>query len=103
MIWPSCGPSASIPPERCGVRAAWRNSRPSVTKNDGINLYDLQPPRLGQALGTTVSPPFRIKQVEEWMYLRGVDAFDAMTNVPKELRAALAGQYTLAFPQVVER
>jgi 23S rRNA (adenine2503-C2)-methyltransferase len=74
-----------------------------VTTNDGINLYDLPPQRLQRTLGTIVSPPFRIKQIEEWMYVRGVDAFDAMTNVPKELRAALGEHYTLAFPQVIER
>jgi len=76
-----------------------------VKKSDGggINLYDLPAPRLEQALGTIVSPPFRIKQIEEWMHVRGVDAFDAMTNLPKELRTALAKHYTLAFPQVTER
>lgn len=74
-----------------------------MTKSDGINLYDLPQPRLEHALGTIVSPPFRIKQIEEWMYVRGVDSFDGMTNIPKELRTALAGHYRLAFPQVVER
>ena len=69
----------------------------------GINLYDLSAPRLEHALGTIVSPPFRIKQIEEWMHVRGVDAFEAMTNLPKELRTALAEHYTLAFPQVTER
>ena len=69
----------------------------------GINLYDLPAPRLEHALGTIVSPPFRIKQIEEWMHVRGVDAFEAMTNLPKELRTALAEHYTLAFPQVTER
>ena len=37
-----------------------------------------------------VSPKFRVKQVEEWMHARGVDSFEAMTNLPKELRADLA-------------
>jgi 23S rRNA (adenine2503-C2)-methyltransferase len=75
-----------------------------VTKsNGGVNLYDLPQPGLERALGTIVSPPFRIKQIEEWMYVHGVGAFDGMTNIPKEMRAALAGHYTLAFPQVVER
>src|SRR5258708_18590179 len=54
-------------------------------------------------LGATVSPPFRIKQVVEWMHVHGVDTFDAMTNLPKELRAALAARFTIAFPQVIER
>jgi 23S rRNA (adenine2503-C2)-methyltransferase len=78
-----------------------------VTTSDAINvpvnLYDLPPRQLERALGTIVSPPFRIKQVEEWMHVRGVESFDAMTNIPKELRSALAEQFTLAFPQVVER
>jgi 23S rRNA (adenine2503-C2)-methyltransferase len=67
------------------------------------NLYDLPPRRLEQALAEVVSPPFRVKQVEEWMHVRGVDSFEAMTNIPKELRARLAERYTLDFPQVVER
>ena len=71
--------------------------------NDGTNLYDLAQPRLARALATIVSPPFRIKQIEEWMYVHGVDAFDAMTNLPKEMRSALAEHYTVAFPQVIER
>src|SRR5437763_4590946 len=37
------------------------------------------------------------------MYVRGVDAFDAMTNIPKDLRSALAEHYTISFPDVVER
>jgi 23S rRNA m2A2503 methyltransferase len=74
-----------------------------VTKNNGVNLYDLPPQQLEGALGAIVSPPFRIKQIEEWMYVHGVDAFDAMTNVPKELRTALAERFTLKFPEVIER
>jgi 23S rRNA (adenine2503-C2)-methyltransferase len=74
-----------------------------VTTNDGINLYDLPQARLERALAPIVSPPFRIKQIEEWMYVRGVDAFEAMTNIPKELRTALGEHYTLDFPQVIER
>lgn len=74
-----------------------------TTSSEAVNLYDLPQPRLEQALGTIVSPPFRVKQIEEWMHVRGVDAFDAMTNIPKELRTTLAEHFTLALPQVVER
>ena len=74
-----------------------------MTTSSPTNLDDLAPPRLEQALGTIVSPPFRVKQIEEWMYVHGVDVFDAMTNIPKELRSALAEHYTIAFPEVVER
>ena len=71
--------------------------------NERINLYDLAPKELTETLGGIVSPPFRIRQVEEWMFAHGVDSFDSMTNLPRELRAALSERFTLAQPEVVER
>jgi 23S rRNA (adenine2503-C2)-methyltransferase len=68
-----------------------------------VNLYDLPLAQFEESLATLVSPPFRIKQIEEWLLVHGVDSFDAMTNLPKELRAALAEKFSVAFPQVVER
>src|ERR1044071_3243891 len=66
-------------------------------------LYDLSPAVLPAALGEVVSPPFRVRQVIEWMHERGVSSFEAMTNLPRDLRAQLAERFTLAFPEVVER
>ena len=66
------------------------------------NLYDLAPGALEAELRKVVSPPFRAKQVEEWMHVRGADSFEAMTNVPKETRAQLAERYTIEFPRVAE-
>ena len=71
--------------------------------NERINLYDLAPERLTAALAEIVSPPFRIKQIEEWMHVRGVDSFDAMTNIPRELRAQLGERFTLAMPEVLTK
>jgi 23S rRNA (adenine2503-C2)-methyltransferase len=70
--------------------------------DDRVNLYDLSPFTLDETLRDVVKPAFRAKQIEEWMYTRGVSSFDSMTNVPKELRAKLAEQFTIDFPQVVE-
>ncbi len=67
------------------------------------NLYDLAPDRLRETLSGIVAPPFRVKQIEEWMYLHGVDSFDAMTNIPKDVRTRLAERFTLALPEVIER
>jgi 23S rRNA (adenine2503-C2)-methyltransferase len=67
------------------------------------NLYDLSPAALQAALGEVVSPPFRIRQIVEWMHVHGVSSFEAMTNLPRDLRAQLAEQFTIAFPEVVER
>jgi 23S rRNA (adenine2503-C2)-methyltransferase len=66
------------------------------------NLYDLAPGALDAALREAVSPPFRAKQIEEWMHVRGVASFDAMTNIPKELRAALAERFTIEMPKAVQ-
>jgi 23S rRNA (adenine2503-C2)-methyltransferase len=73
-----------------------------VTPIDRPNLYDLAPPELERTLGEIVSPPFRVKQIEQWMYASGVVSFDAMSNIPKELRASLAERFTLDFPEVIE-
>ncbi len=67
------------------------------------NLYDLAPQELRATLAEVVSPPFRVKQIAEWMHVHGVDSFDSMSNIPKDLRARLAERFTLEFPHVVER
>ena len=74
-----------------------------MTSNDRVNLHDLAPAQLESTLGEVVSPPFRIKQIAEWMHRRGVDSFDAMSNLPKDVRAKLEERFTLDFPHVVER
>ncbi|HET8798123.1 MAG TPA: 23S rRNA (adenine(2503)-C(2))-methyltransferase RlmN [Thermoanaerobaculia bacterium] len=67
------------------------------------NLYDLSPAALERTLAEIVSPPFRARQVEEWLHVRGAGSFDAMSNLPKETRAQLAERFTLAQPEVLTR
>ena len=43
----------------------------------------------------------RVNQLWSWLYVRGAADFAAMTDVAKELRAALAQRYTLARPEIV--
>ena len=43
----------------------------------------------------------RVNQLYSWLYVRGVPNFDAMTDVAKDLRAALSQRYSLARPEVV--
>jgi 23S rRNA (adenine2503-C2)-methyltransferase len=42
----------------------------------------------------------RVQQLWHWIYVRGAQSFDEMTNVSKELRARLEAHYTLARPEV---
>ncbi|MFL6246841.1 MAG: 23S rRNA (adenine(2503)-C(2))-methyltransferase RlmN [Thermoanaerobaculia bacterium] len=67
-----------------------------------LNLYDLPPARLEQTIAEVVSPPFRARQVAEWVH-RGVGSFDEMTNLPKDVRALLAQQFSVAQPEVLTR
>jgi 23S rRNA (adenine2503-C2)-methyltransferase len=59
---------------------------------------------LASALADVGVPPaqcrMRVQQLWHWIYFRGVTAFDAMTNVSKDLRAALEERFTLARPPV---
>jgi 23S rRNA (adenine2503-C2)-methyltransferase len=43
----------------------------------------------------------RARQIWHWIYFRGATDFDRMTNVSKDLRAALAAHFTLQRPEVV--
>jgi 23S rRNA (adenine2503-C2)-methyltransferase len=67
-----------------------------------LNLYDLPPAQLERTIAEVVSPPFRARQVAEWLE-RGTGSFDEMTNLPKDVRAALAEQFTVAQPEVLTR
>ena len=47
-------------------------------------------------------PAFRAKQVFTWLH-KGVRSYEEMTNLPKELRAALENRYPMRAPVVVRK
>ena len=59
---------------------------------------------LAEALGEVGVPErqrrMRVQQIWHWLYVRGVEDFDAMTTLSKELRTALAQHFTLARPEI---
>jgi 23S rRNA (adenine2503-C2)-methyltransferase len=59
------------------------------------DLHDITHGELLAVLEELGQPKFRAKQVEEWLWEKGVASFDEMTNLPKALRTALAERYTL--------
>jgi len=69
------------------------------------SLVGLSRAALADALGTIGVPEsqrkMRVQQLWNWLYVRGVTEFDAMTSVSKDLRAELARHFTLARPEVV--
>ena len=56
---------------------------------DRTNLLDFTLPRLTEWFAALGEKPFRAKQVFRWIHQRGVDDFDAMTDLAKSLREKL--------------
>src|SRR5215475_6658928 len=69
------------------------------------SLVGLSRAQLSEALASVGVPAaqrkMRVQQIWHWLYVRGAGEFAAMSSVSKELRAALAAQFTLARPEVV--
>ncbi len=75
---------------------------PSAAK---LSLAGLTRARLGEALAQIGVPSTQLRmrtgQLWRWIYVSGATSFDAMTDVSKELRSALAVAYTLDRLEIV--
>lgn len=60
-----------------------------------VRLLELSPPELDRHLQSLGEPGFRGEQILRWVYRQGVASFDAMTNLPIELRRRLAPRLTI--------
>ena len=66
------------------------------------NLKSMTMPEIGTVLKELGQPAFRAKQVFTWLH-KGVRSYDEMSNLPQNLRAALAEQYPICAPEVVRK
>jgi len=86
------------------ARAAADAAQPALPKPKP-SLAGLGREGLRQALARAGVPEkqsrMRVNQLWSWIYVRGVTSFDAMTDVAKELRSALAENFSLERPQIV--
>ena len=80
-----------------------QESPTSKTAAEPLNLYDVPPDQLEQALREAVSPPYRIRQIADWLYGQSPTSFDSMSNLPAAIREDLSGQFTLRTPLVEDR
>ncbi len=71
--------------------------------NDPIHLLDQTPDSLAAWCASREMPPYRARQVLEWVYGRSATAFDGMTNLPARLRKDLAGHFVIYASTVVAR
>ena len=60
------------------------------------NLFGLTVAELGEALSPLQVPAYRAKQIAAWLYQRWAGSFAEMTNLPKQLRAALDEKFTIS-------
>jgi 23S rRNA (adenine2503-C2)-methyltransferase len=69
------------------------------------SLIGLTRAQLGEALVAAGIPERQVRmragQLWNWLYLRGATDFGAMTNISKDLRAELAGHFSLPRPEIV--
>jgi len=87
---------------RDAATPAMRSEMERPTKEiAGIKALDLQ--GIQEAMAALGQPSFRTKQLVQWLYEKGARSYDEMTNLPAGLRAQLAEQYPLSFPEIVTR
>ncbi|MGI9422140.1 MAG: 23S rRNA (adenine(2503)-C(2))-methyltransferase RlmN [Hyphomicrobiaceae bacterium] len=69
------------------------------------SLVGHKPDDVESVLGTAGVPArqcrMRRSQLWNWIYVRGAQSFDEMTDISKTLRADLAGHFSIARPQIV--
>jgi 23S rRNA (adenine2503-C2)-methyltransferase len=71
--------------------------------NVAVDLAGLDLPELEAAFAARGEERFRARQVFAWLYKRGVTELEAMTDLPRDLRTALAGDFRISTPHVVSR
>jgi 23S rRNA (adenine2503-C2)-methyltransferase len=78
------------------------NARDTVTP-PRPDLAGLERTALEDALAARGHQRFRARQIFHWLYRNGVAQVDAMTDLPRELRAELAEHFRLTTPDVLRR
>ena len=73
---------------------------PGETRTD---LVGLSRDELTGQLAILDLPPFRTKQIWQWIYHRGAKSFDEMTTLARPLRAQLSERFIIGRPAIAER
>lgn len=73
----------------------------SCGDTERTNLLGLPRPALEGFVAQLGSKPFRARQLMSWMYKRGANSFEEMTDLAKDFRARLAGAAEVRAPQIV--
>src|SRR5262245_32416506 len=88
---------------RSKVHQVLGRSRDKVATSTARDLAGFERAALESAFSELGYEKFRARQVFGWIHRRGVTAIDAMTNLPRDLRAALAAEFSCSTPEIVSR
>lgn len=65
------------------------------------HLLDVPPSRLASLVEGELSPPYRIRQLAEWIHHGQPASFDDMSNLPVPTRRALGEKFRIDLPRIV--
>jgi 23S rRNA (adenine2503-C2)-methyltransferase len=72
-----------------------------MTATAPINLFGLDRAGLRARFAEMGIEPYRADQVMLWIYRRGLDSFEPMSNLSKDLRSRLAQHFVIQPPQLI--
>ena len=67
------------------------------------DLAELDPDELEQALSRLRAAPYHGRQIYRWVYRRGLEGFDGMTDLSRPLRETLSRTLSFSTPRIVAR
>jgi 23S rRNA (adenine2503-C2)-methyltransferase len=71
------------------------------------NIIGLQKDALANALDEIGTPAKQIKmrtaQIWQWLYVKGAQSFDEMTNLSKDFRTLLLKSFSITRPEIITR
>lgn len=70
-----------------------------------VNIRTMAPQDLANWLELNNEPTFRAKQIYDWLWVKGADNFDQMSNLPQNLRSKMQEGFVfhIAQPDVVQK
>jgi len=77
------------------------SDKPAASVSAPINLFGLDRARLRALFSEMGEAAYRADQIMQWIYRRGVDDFDAMSNVSKDMRTRLKERFVIRPPELL--
>ena len=94
-----------VPPQDAGAQVGEAAARPAevvvAPVGPRVNLFGLDRERLREEFARMGEAAYRADQVMQWIYRRGVDDFDAMSNIAKDLRGRMKQYFVIRPPELV--